>query len=101
MATRPGIFPTFFLSGCECSAFEWKDKGRRDLSAELQHYGHADEDYAMLRNLGIGVAREGIPWPLVERSAGQYDFSSIDRFLDAQRRHKVLPIWDLCHYGFP
>ena len=101
MTLRSGIFPTFFLSGFECSSFKWKDQGRRDLTAELQHYGHADEDYAMLPRLGIAVAREGIPWPLVERSAGQYDFSLIDDFLAAQRRHQVLPIWDLCHYGFP
>ena len=101
MNPRSGIFPTFFLSGFECSSFDWKDRGRRDLNAELQHYGHSDEDYAMLPRLGIAVAREGVPWPLVERSPGQYDFSLIDDFLAAQRRHKVLPIWDLCHYGFP
>jgi beta-glucosidase/6-phospho-beta-glucosidase/beta-galactosidase len=101
MGSRSGIFPTFFLSGFECSTFEWKERGRRDLAAELQHYGHADEDYAMLPRLGIAVAREGIPWPLVERSPGDHDFSLIDDFLGAQRRHQVLPIWDLCHYGFP
>jgi beta-glucosidase/6-phospho-beta-glucosidase/beta-galactosidase len=101
MTFRSGIFPTFFLSGFECSSFEWKDQGRRDLTSELQHYGHSDEDYAMLPRLGIAVAREGIPWPLVERSPGEYDFSMIDDFLAAQRRHRVLPIWDLCHYGFP
>ena len=59
-----GIFPTFFLSGFECSTFIWKDKGRRDLVEETQHRKHADEDYAFLRSLGIAVAREGIPWPL-------------------------------------
>ena len=101
MSSRPGIFPTFFLSGFECSSFDWKDRGRRDLTSELQHYQHADEDYAMLPQLGIAVAREGIPWPLVDRGMGEYDFSPIDVFLAAQRRHKVLPIWDLCHYGFP
>ena len=101
MALRSGIFPTFFLSGFECSSFEWKDRGRRDLNAELQHYQHADEDYAMLPRLGMAVAREGIPWPLVDKGGGEYDFSLIDGFLDAQRRHKVLPIWDLCHYGYP
>jgi beta-glucosidase/6-phospho-beta-glucosidase/beta-galactosidase len=95
-----GIFPTFFLSGFECSSFNWKSQGRRDLSAELQHYRHADADYAMLPPLGIAVAREGIPWPLVDRG-GQYDFSCIDGFLAAQTREKVLPIWDLCHYGYP
>ena len=102
MQQRDGIFPTFFLSGFECSTFLWgKDKTRRDLNAELRHYEHADEDYAMLQSLGTAVAREGIPWPLVDKGAGTYDFSCIDGFLAAQRRHNVLPIWDLCHYGYP
>jgi hypothetical protein len=101
MQQHPGIFPTFFLSGFECSSFDWKDVGRRDLSAELSHYVHADEDYAMLASLGIGVAREGIAWPLVDKGGGEFDFSAVQPFLDAQRRHKVLPIWDLCHYGYP
>ena len=101
MTQRAGIFPTFFLSGFECSTFDWGKQGRRDLSAELQHYAHADGDYAMLGPLGIAVAREGIPWPMCDRGTGEYDFSCIDPFLDAQRRHNVLPIWDLCHYGYP
>lgn len=98
---REGIFPTFFLSGFECSSFLWKNEGRRDLAAELQHYQQADGDYAMLPPLGIAVAREGIPWPLVDRGQGDYDFSCIGPFLEAQRRQRVLPIWDLCHYGYP
>ncbi|HEX8572115.1 MAG TPA: hypothetical protein VF759_05135 [Allosphingosinicella sp.] len=98
---RKGIFPTFFLSGFECSTFVWHEGGRRDLCEETQHRSHADEDYRMLRELGIAVAREGIPWPLVDKGGGAYDFSYIDPFLDAQRRHSILPIWDLCHYGYP
>lgn len=101
MADGSGIFPTFFLSGFESSSFDWKEAGRRDLHAELRHYQHADEDYALLQQIGIAVAREGIPWPLVDKGNGEYDFSCIDPFLDAQRRHAVLPIWDLCHYGYP
>lgn len=101
MKLRDGIFPTFFLSGFECSTFDWKDVGRRDLCDETQHLRHADEDYRMLAGLGIGVAREGIPWPMVDRGYGNYDFSAIDPLLAAMKRHKVLPIWDLCHYGYP
>jgi hypothetical protein len=96
MNAKPGIFPTFFLSGFECSTFLWKDQGRRDLCEETKHRVHADEDYAMLRPLGIAVAREGIPWPMVDRGGGLYDFSYIDPFIQAMRRHKILPIWDLC-----
>jgi beta-glucosidase/6-phospho-beta-glucosidase/beta-galactosidase len=100
MAKRPGIFPTFFLSGFECSTFLWKDRGRRDLMAETQHDAHAAEDYRILRDLGIAVAREGIPWPLVDRG-GEYDFSRIDPFIDAMNENQILPIWDMCHYGYP
>lgn len=95
-----GIFPTFFLSGFECSSFRWRNRERRDLVDETQHRQHAMEDYRMLRDLGIGVAREGIPWPLVDRK-GCYDFSSIQPMVDAIRETKVVPIWDLCHYGYP
>jgi beta-glucosidase/6-phospho-beta-glucosidase/beta-galactosidase len=100
MAKRPGIFPTFFISGFECSTFLWKDKGRRNLVAETQHDKFAMKDYELLRHLGIAVSREGIPWPLVDKE-GIYDFSVIDPMIEAMKRHQVLPIWDLCHYGYP
>ena len=100
MTKRPGIFPTFFLSGFECSTFLWKDRGRRDLVAETQHREHARDDYQLLRSVGIAVAREGIPWPLVD-VGGRYDFSPIDPVIQAINEAKILPIWDLCHYGYP
>jgi beta-glucosidase/6-phospho-beta-glucosidase/beta-galactosidase len=100
MAKRPGIFPTFFLSGFECSVFDWKHQGRRNLVAETQHDRHVDGDYALLRRLGIAVAREGIPWPMIDKG-GSYDFSVIDPMIDAMRREQILPIWDLFHYGYP
>lgn len=101
MTIKPGLFPTFFLSGFECSTFVWKDQGRRNLCDETQHGRYADADYAMLASLGVGVAREGVPWPLVDRGGGSYDFSTIDPFIAAMQVHKVQPIWDLCHYGYP
>ena len=93
MATHDGIFPTFFLSGFECSTFDWRDQGRRNLVKETLHAEHADEDYALLRSLGIAVAREGIPWPLVERE-GSYDFTLLEPFIAAMNRHQILlPLW--------
>src|SRR5215212_558065 len=100
MAKRPGIFPTFFISGFECSTFLWKDKKRRNLIAETQHDRFAMKDYELLRKLGIAVSREGIPWPLADKN-GKYDFSMIDPMIDAMREQQILPIWDLCHYGYP
>jgi beta-glucosidase/6-phospho-beta-glucosidase/beta-galactosidase len=100
MANKPGIFPTFFISGFECSTFLWKDKKRRNLIAETGHDRYAMQDYALLRSLGIAVSREGIPWPLVDKE-GQYDFSCIDPMIEAMNKYQILPIWDLCHYGYP
>ena len=100
MAKKPGIFPTFFISGFECSTFLWKDKKRRNLIAETQHDRFVKEDYKLLHDWGIAVAREGIPWPLVDKK-GVYEFSCIDPMIDAMREQKILPIWDLCHYGYP
>jgi hypothetical protein len=98
--SRPGIFPTFFLSGFECSTFLWKDRGRRDLVAETRHREHAREDYQLLRDVGIAVAREGIPRPLVEKR-GYHDFAPLDPLIDAINRTRIVPIWALCHYGYP
>ena len=100
MAKRPGIFPTFFISGFECSTFLWKDKKRRNLIAETQHDRFAMKDYELLRKLGIAVSREGIPWPLSDKN-GVYDFSMIDPMIEAMKKQQILPIWDLCHYGYP
>ncbi len=91
MAHRPGIFPTFFLSGFECSTL-WKDGKRRNLITETQHDRHAREDYAVLRSLGIAVAREAIPWPLVESAGHNYDFSLLDPMIEAMNESQVLPI---------
>jgi beta-glucosidase/6-phospho-beta-glucosidase/beta-galactosidase len=95
-----GIFPTFFISGFECSTFEWGDVGRRDLGEETRHREHAAEDYAMLASLGIAVAREGVAWPFVDRG-GAFDFSRVEPLLEAAADRKIVPIWDLCHYGYP
>jgi beta-glucosidase/6-phospho-beta-glucosidase/beta-galactosidase len=102
MATpHDGIFPTFFLSGFECSTFLWKDGRRRDLVAETHHRQHARADYEMLRDLGIAVAREGIPWPMADRGGGRYDFDCIAPMVDALRATRITPVWDLFHYGYP
>ncbi|MFM8322275.1 MAG: b-glycosidase [Chloroflexota bacterium] len=100
MVQKPGLFPTFFLSGFECSTFRWRNLQRRNLIEETQHHLQARSDYQLLRQLGIAVSREGIPWPMVDR-LGQYDFSAIDPMLAAMNEAQILPIWDLCHYGYP
>ena len=76
--------------------------GRRlDLIRSTRHDRFADADYARLRERGIGAARDGLRWHLIEQTAGALDFSSARAQVEAARRHGVQVIWDLCHYGWP
>ena len=103
MADRSGdaIFPTFFMSGFECSTFIWKDRERKDYIAATGHDRHLESDLAAAMDLGVGVVREAIRWPQVDLGNGRYDWSSVKAAQDAATACKITPIWDLCHYGFP
>ncbi|HTG43675.1 MAG TPA: glycoside hydrolase [Verrucomicrobiae bacterium] len=95
------MFKSFFFAGFECATGynalgEWIDQ-----IAATHHDKHAGEDYARLREVGIYAAREAIRWPLVDRGGGKYDFSSVEAFITASRKHEVEVIWDLFHYGYP
>ena len=99
--SRDAIFPTFFMTGFECSTFVWKDRERKDYVAATGHDRHLTRDYASAMDLGIGVVREAIRWPRVDLGNGRYDWSSVKAVQDAATDCKITPIWDLCHYGLP
>jgi hypothetical protein len=94
------LFRSFYLAGFECATGynvhgEWIDQ-----VAATEHDRHVDEDYARLESVGIHAVREGMRWPLIDR-AGRYDFSTVQPFVAAARRHGFDVIWDLFHYGYP
>ena len=101
------LFPTFLLTGFECSTFVWRDGRRKDYIALTRHDHYLAEDYARVVALGMGGVREAVRWPLVDRGSGGgaggggYDWSTVDRVLDALEAQRLTPIWDLCHYGLP
>jgi hypothetical protein len=45
--------------------------------------------------------REVMRWPLIDLGRGRFDFSSVEPFIRAARKHRIEVIWDLFHYGFP
>jgi len=99
--TSDAIFPTFFMTGFECSTFIWKDRERKDYVAATGHDVHLQADLAAAMDLGIGVVREAIRWPKVDLGGGRYDWSSVKAVQDCAAACKITPIWDLCHYGLP
>lgn len=94
------MFDSFFLGGFECATGFNRHGDWIDQIAATQHDRFVRQDYRLLRSVGIHAAREGVRWPLVDRS-GRYDFSTVQPFVDAARAQAVEVIWDLFHYGYP
>ncbi len=95
------LFSSFLMAGFECSSQRRADGVRLDM---LQATGHARwtaQDYQQLAALGVGCARDGLRWHLIERQPGQYDWSSFLPMLKTAQACGVQVIWDLCHYGYP
>src|SRR5687767_1317561 len=70
------LFRSFFMGGFECSTFYRRNGQRLDLVASTKHDRFCRQDYERLKQQGLLTAREGIRWHLIEKNAGQYDFSS-------------------------
>ncbi len=95
------IFPTFFLTGFECSTFLWRDQERKNYLSLTAHDRFVHDDYRRVHELGIKCVREAVPWPLVDCGQGRCDFGSLEPVLQAIERYRITPIWDLFHYGLP
>src|SRR5436190_3393557 len=100
-STDPGIFNTFFMGGFECSSQRPRHGRRLDLIAATGHDTFALQDYTRLRSVGIGSARDGIRWHLIEQRPYAYDFRSVLPMVQAAQQCGMQVIWDLCHYGWP
>ncbi len=101
MAIGEKSFRSFMMGGFE-SACHINGQGRRlDMIGQTQHDIQAEEDYALLKSEGIRTVRDGVRWPLIEKTPGVYDFSSLEPMAAAAQRQGIQVIWTLCHYGWP
>jgi UDP-galactopyranose mutase len=88
-------------AGFECSTQKLRDGKRVDVVAASWHDRFAKEDYQRLRTFGIRTAREGLRWHIIEKTAGKYDFDSVQPIIEAAQLADVEVIWDLMHFGWP
>ncbi|HEY3496626.1 MAG TPA: hypothetical protein VGK73_18130 [Polyangiaceae bacterium] len=94
------MFKSFYMAGFECATGKNAHAQWIDQIAATEHERFVDTDYALLAGCDIFTLREGVRWPLVDRSTG-YDFSSLDAFVAAARRYEMEVLWDLFHFGYP
>ena len=95
------MFGSFFWGGFECATGFNALHQPIDMIHATDHEARAREDYRLLREAGIRVAREAVRWPLVDLGDGRYDFSTLDPVVDAAREAGVTLVHDLFHYGYP
>jgi beta-glucosidase/6-phospho-beta-glucosidase/beta-galactosidase len=96
-----GIFSSFFQAGFECSSHRRKDGVRLDLIRATSHDRHALRDYRLCERMGLRTLRDGLRWHLIEKSPGQYDWSSWLPMVEAAEEVGLEIVWDLFHYGSP
>jgi len=89
------------MGGFECSTHRNKSGRRLDLIASTRHDEFAERDYARLMELGIGACRDGLRWHMIEREPYKYDFSSLEKQVNAAKKTGIEITWDYFHYGFP
>ena len=74
---------------------------RVDFLNVTRHLDSIDLDYRNLGLLNIRTVREGIRWSQVEKRAYTYDWTVVDRLMEAGRFHGIQQVWDICHFGYP
>jgi beta-glucosidase len=80
----------------------WPKTGRTLDEYELtSHYEKWHSDLGLMRELGVGAARYGIPWHRIQPRADAWDWEFVDRAVDRLLELNIEPIIDLVHYGLP
>ena len=76
-------------------------KLRVDEMEKCGHYKRWQEDFHLVKNLGIEYLRYGPPYYSTHTGPGCYDWSFADDTFTALNELEITPIADLCHFGVP
>ena len=72
-----------------------------DAYALTEHDTRWASDIDGIADMGVPVARYGLPWPLINPSRGHWDWAWTDRAVGRLLERGITPIVDLVHYGTP
>lgn len=94
-------FTSFFIGGFECADHINRSGERVNLLKETEHHLRVEEDYKLLKEMGITSVREGICWSVVENKKNCFDFSEVLNRMQIAEKMGIQQIWDLIHFGYP
>lgn len=92
-----------FALGIEDTFVPQSRAGERPIDEyELtQHYQQVETDLTLASGVGAEMIRWGVPWYRVAPTPDTWDWSWVDRAMDAFQAEELRPIVDLLHYGTP
>lgn len=91
-----------FATGIENSVPTINNGRKRiDEFEKCKHYDYWQKDFDLVKELGIEFLRYGPPIHKTFIGANKYNWSFADTTLPYLRKHKIVPIIDLCHFGVP
>lgn len=100
MVGSESIFSGFWMAGFE-GADHCNGSGvGLDPNLANGHGAVFDQDYAQLRQMGIGVVRESIGWRLFA-AAGEGGAERLRSKAQRASAHGLQVVWSLLHYGWP
>jgi beta-glucosidase/6-phospho-beta-glucosidase/beta-galactosidase len=100
-----GMTEFMFATGIENSyptiAGKNGENTRIDEMEKCGFYTHWQQDFSLVKQLGIRYLRFGPPYYKSHTGPGTYDWSFADETFAKLRELGITPIADLCHFGVP
>ena len=93
--------PFLFATGIENSYPTLPGGVRIDQMEKCGHYARWEEDFALVREMGLGALRYGPPYYRTHAAPDRFDWELADAPMQRLRELGVEVIADLCHFGVP
>ena len=74
---------------------------RVDKMEKTGHYTHWEQDFDLVKEMGIEFLRYGHPYYKTHIAPGVYDWSFTDDTFNKLKDLGITPMVDLCHFGLP
>jgi beta-glucosidase/6-phospho-beta-glucosidase/beta-galactosidase len=95
------VTPFFFATGIENSYPTLPNGTRIDQMVKSGHYERWDEDFQLVRELGLQALRYGPAYYRTHIAPDRFDWESCDAPMERLRQLDITVIADLCHFGVP
>ena len=93
--------PFLFATGIENSYPTIASGVRIDQMEKCGHYARWEEDFELVRALGLNALRYGPPYYRTHVAPDRYEWDSADAPMQRLRELGIEVIADLCHFGVP